>query len=53
MVRLMLFFAYVVLVTFLGVLVWHVPRLDLGAVVAVVLAIAAYDLLIAPMGGQR
>jgi endonuclease/exonuclease/phosphatase (EEP) superfamily protein YafD len=53
MVRLMLFIAYAVLVVFLGVLVWYVPRFDLAAVVAVVLAIAAYDLLIRPLTGPR
>jgi hypothetical protein len=40
--------AFAVLVAFLGILVWFVPRLDLGAVIAVVLLLAAYDLFIGP-----
>ena len=39
--------AYGLLVGFLGILVWYVPRLDLGAVVAVTLACAGYDLFLA------
>ena len=35
--------AFAVLAAFLGILVWHVPRLDLGAVVLVTLAFAGYD----------
>lgn len=29
---------------FLGILIWHVPRLDLIAVVAVTVALALYDI---------
>ena len=34
---------FAVLAAFLAVLVWHVPRLDLGAVIGVALAFAAWD----------
>lgn len=34
---------FLMLAVFLAILVWHVPRLDLGAVVAVTLAFAAWD----------
>jgi hypothetical protein len=36
--------AFALLVAFLGVLIWYVPRLDLGAVLLVTLALAGYDL---------
>lgn len=39
--------AFALLTGFLVILVWHVPRLDLGGVVAVTLLFAAYDLFIA------
>jgi hypothetical protein len=38
--------AYALLVGFLGILVWFVPRFDLGAVVAVTLVCAGYDLFV-------
>jgi hypothetical protein len=38
--------AFGLLVAFLGILIWYVPRLDLGAVVAVTLALAGYDLFV-------
>jgi hypothetical protein len=41
--RLMSLFAFGLLVGFLGILVWFVPRLDLAAVCLVTLAFAAYD----------
>jgi hypothetical protein len=47
--RLMALFAYAVLALFLGILVWHVPRLDLGAVCLVTLLFAGFDFL----GGAR
>jgi hypothetical protein len=34
-----------VLVGFLGILWWWVPRLDLGAVIAITLLLAGWDLL--------
>lgn len=37
--------AFGVLVAFLGILLWHVPRLDLGAVVLVTLGLAGWDFL--------
>ena len=46
--------AFAVLCGFLGILVWKVPRLDLGAVVGVVLALAAWDLFVHERrGGKR
>ena len=38
--------AYAVLAGFLGLLVWNVPRWDLGIVVALVLLFGAYDLFV-------
>lgn len=37
--------AFAVLVGFLGILIWHVPRLDLIAVVGITVALAGWDLL--------
>jgi predicted lysophospholipase L1 biosynthesis ABC-type transport system permease subunit len=36
--------AFLTLAGFVGILLWHVPRLDLGAVIAVTLILAAVDL---------
>jgi hypothetical protein len=36
-------FAYAVVVVFLGILLWYVPRIDLGAVIVLTLALAGYD----------
>ena len=47
--RLMALFAYAALALFLGILVWHVPRLDLAAVCLVTLLFAGFDFL----GGAR
>jgi Flp pilus assembly protein TadB len=41
--RLLAVFALAVLAVFLGILWWEVPLLNLGAVVLVTLALAAYD----------
>jgi len=38
--------AYALLVAFLGILVWYVPRLDLGGVVLLTLLAAGYDLFV-------
>ena len=38
--------AFAALVAFLGILIWYVPRLDLGAVVLVTLGLAGYDLFV-------
>ena len=35
--------SFVSLVVFLGILLWHVPRLDLAAVVLVSVGLAAWD----------
>lgn len=41
--------SFAALVIFLGILLWHVPRLDLGAVVLLSVALAAWDFF-APSG---
>lgn len=43
--RLLALLAFCILVAFLAILVWYVPRLDLGLVVLVTLALVAYDLI--------
>lgn len=35
--------AFAALVLFLGILLWHVPRIDLGAVILVTVALVAWD----------
>ena len=35
-----------VLLGFLGILVWKVPRFDLGAVIALTVLLAAYDFVV-------
>jgi hypothetical protein len=45
--KLLAILAFGVLVVFLGVLVWKVPRLDLGAVVVITLLFVAYDFFLA------
>nr|WP_204354601.1 hypothetical protein [Paracoccus saliphilus] len=42
--KIMVLGAFIVLVGFLGILVWHVPRLDLGAIVLLTLVLAAVDI---------
>ncbi|MCT4333791.1 hypothetical protein MU516_13045 [Paracoccus sp. YLB-12] len=41
--RIMALVAYAVLAAFLIILVWHVPRLDLGGVVLLTLVFAGFD----------
>jgi hypothetical protein len=41
--RLMAVLAFALLVLFLGILIWYVPRLDLGAWVAATLGLVAWD----------
>ena len=43
--NLMALFAFAVLLGFLGILLWHVPRLDLIGVVSVTVALAGWDLI--------
>jgi hypothetical protein len=38
-------FAIAVLLAFLGILLWEVPRLDLGVIIAVTVIFAVWDLL--------
>lgn len=45
--------AFLVLAAFLLVLVWKVPRLDLGALIAVTLALAARDFFWGRARGRR
>ncbi len=42
--RILAIFAFLVLVGFLGILMFHVPRLDLGGVIVVTVLLAAWDL---------
>jgi len=42
--KLMAVFAFLVLVAFLGILVMHVPRVDLTVVIGVTVLLAAWDL---------
>lgn len=42
--RLMALFAYAVMAAFLLILIWYVPRWDLGGVIALTLLLAGYDL---------
>ncbi|MDX1820335.1 MAG: hypothetical protein R3197_05500 [Paracoccaceae bacterium] len=42
--KLMAIFAFLVLVAFLGILVIHVPRLDLTLVIGFTVLLAAWDL---------
>lgn len=42
--RILAIFAFLVLVGFLAILMIHVPRLDLGAVIVVTVLLAAWDL---------
>ncbi|WP_147335617.1 DUF4175 domain-containing protein [Pseudotabrizicola alkalilacus] len=41
----MALFAFAVLLGFLGILLWHVPRWDLIGVVSVTVALAGWDLI--------
>ncbi|WP_168219727.1 hypothetical protein [Pseudotabrizicola formosa] len=43
--NIMALFAFVVLLGFLGILLWHVPRLDLIGVVGVTVVLAGWDLI--------
>jgi hypothetical protein len=38
--------AFLVLCAFLGILLWYVPRLDLGLVIGATLLLTAYDLFV-------
>jgi hypothetical protein len=44
---------FAVLATFLGILVYRVPRIDLGAVVGVTLLLVLFDFFISPTRGGR
>ena len=45
-------FALTVLIAFLGILLWRVPRLDLGLVIVIVSLMAAYDFLVYRQNGN-
>ena len=45
--KLLSLLAFGVLAGFLGILVWEVPRLDLGAVALITLLFAGYDFFLA------
>jgi len=42
--KLVAVFAFAVLVSFVGILLWHVPRWDLAAVIGLTLVLAGWDL---------
>ena len=44
--------ALTVLIAFLGILLWRVPRLDLGLDIAIVSLMAAYDFLVYRQNGN-
>jgi hypothetical protein len=50
--RLMRVLAFGLLTVFLGILVYRVPRLDLGALVLVTLSFCAYDLFVPQRRGR-
>ncbi len=43
--NIMALFAYAVLVAFLGILVFHVPRIDLACIIGLTLLLAGWDLV--------
>jgi hypothetical protein len=47
--RLMQTAAFLVVAGFLGIVLWHVPRLDLAAVIVLTLVGIAYDFFGAPV----
>jgi hypothetical protein len=49
MERTMALLALAILAGFLAILVWFVPRWDLGGVIAVTLALVVYDFFFAPV----
>lgn len=42
--RLFAFLAFIAFAGFLGILIWFVPRLDLGIALCIGIALAAYDI---------
>lgn len=46
MEKMMAALAFLVLCGFLGILLWFVPRLDLGVVIATTLLLTGYDLFL-------
>jgi len=48
--RIMALAAFLTLAAFLGILLWFVPRLDLGGVVAATLLLVAWDFFTATRG---
>ncbi len=51
--RLMAFFTFAVLATFLGILLYRVARLDLAIILGVTLALAFYDFFLSPTRAGR
>lgn len=48
--RLMAFLAFAILTGFLGILLYYVPRIDLGVVIVVTVLLVAWDFLTATRG---
>lgn len=44
--KLVALIAFAIMLAFLAILMWHVPRLDLGAVVAITVVLATWDLIL-------
>ncbi len=43
--RIMMIVAFAAFLVFVGILLWHIPRLDLGAVIVVTVALVLWDLV--------
>jgi hypothetical protein len=44
--RILAIFAYLVLLAFLAILIWHVPRMDLIGVIGLTVLLAGWDLVV-------
>ena len=51
--RLMQIAAFLVVAGFVGIVLYHVPRPDLAAVIAITLAAIVYDFFGTPLPGRR
>jgi uncharacterized membrane protein YfcA len=51
--RLMAFFTFAVLASFLGILFYRVPRLDIAVIVGLTLALVFYDFFLSPTRAGR
>ncbi len=51
--RLMQIAAFLTVAGFVGIVLWHVPRLDLATVIAITLAGIVYDFFLSPDGRRK